>query len=119
MLYVNYRNGCKQLLGHIQFNTKYVHFPKNEYNIYKNGHNSTYDLYFFHETCTIGFSIHKASYQSMLKTQFYEISRVVPFLRAGYIIINNIISTYVTVVLRRVVHRVILEHTYSSVVHFC
>ena len=47
--------------------------------LHKNGHNSTCDQYFFHKTCTIGFSTHRAinPYQ---KLNFYEIPQVVPFL---------------------------------------
>ena len=48
--------------------------------VYKNGHISVCDQYFFHETCTMGFSTHRA----MNPCQKLKIFRVVPFLRAGH-----------------------------------
>ena len=51
--------------------------------VHKNGHNSTCDQYFFMKLAPLD-SAHRAI-NPCQKLNFYEISRVVPFLIAGHI----------------------------------
>ena len=83
--------GCKQLLGHIQFNIRNAHFPKNECTstqVHKNLMVISPLVINIFSRNLHHWIQHIQSYPCQ-KLNFYEISRIVPSLRAGHILLSR------------------------------